>query len=148
MHLSKTELFSPWMEWHHCSTGSHLLISHSYTWKLVCKWEAEWVVGSFSRFSPKQFGRACMRAMYETNGTHASIILKEQWASVLILFNAKSLVFFTRIRFLVHACFWRKMTYSWIIALGWCHILFLPRGWCWNMQDCLMGTQNGILAKC
>lgn len=66
-------------------------------------------------------------------------ILREQWASVLFLFNATSLVFFTRIRFLVHACFWRKITYGWIIVIGWCHIIFLLGDWYWNIRIVIWG---------
>lgn len=61
IYLEQCCLFA-WIQWHHCSTGSQGLISGAYTWKLVCKWDVELMVGGFYPFSPKQFGRTCVRA--------------------------------------------------------------------------------------
>lgn len=46
------------------------------------------------------------QSLYESNGTHASIVLlKNSGLLVVLLLNATSVVFLTGSRFLVHACF-------------------------------------------
>lgn len=136
IYLEQCCLF-PWIQYCHCSTGSQGLISVAYTWKWVCKWEV------FNPFSPKRFGRTCVRA----KGLFLCRPVTEQWASVTFLLNATFVVFLTGSRSLVHACFWRKMTCRWIKVVGWCYITYLPARLVGKQAELLAGDTSWHFCK-